>query len=331
MTKPRYINTGGVPLSLAVFLATDHYDHDDTTISATSLIKPLRQLILGGRIKEGQGLPDLPSMMASRVGTAIHTGIEQSWQENHVEAMKALGYPDKVIARVRINPSEADLLADPDIIPVYMELRSYKQVGQYKVAGKFDFVGQGQLEDFKTTGTYSYMTGSNNQKYIMQGSLYKWLNPTIITENTIAIRFIFTDWSSMSARQSTSYPQQRFASLVLPLWTVEETDRYVHQKLADFDRFVDAPEDQLPLCTDEELGRTEPQYKWYKNGDASASRSTKNFDDAGEARAHMMTVGKGAGIIVMKPGLVTACKFCPGLMLCSQKDALIEAGDLVFK
>ena len=331
MAQAKYINTSGIPLSLAVFLATDNYDHDDTVISATSLIKPLRQLILGGRVKDDVGLPDLGNMMASRMGTAIHDAIERSWKDNYVTAMQALGYPQRVIDLIRINPTKVELDANPDIIPVYMEQRAYKQVGKYKIAGKFDFVGQGRVEDFKSTGTYSYMTGCNNLKYIMQGSIYRWLNPDIITEDTMAIQFVFTDWSAMSARQTTNYPQQRFATLVLPLWSVAETDKYITKKLEDFDRLVDAPESELPLCTDEELGRSEPQYKWYKNGDINAKKSTKNFDDELAARTHMMTVGKGQGIVVTKPGLVTACKFCPGLMLCSQKDALIEAGDLVFK
>ena len=46
-----YTNKANLPLSLAVWLTHDTYDHDDRAnhISATSLIKHLRQLILGLR------------------------------------------------------------------------------------------------------------------------------------------------------------------------------------------------------------------------------------------------------------------------------------------
>lgn len=333
MTQPRYINTSSVPLSMAVFLATDNYDHDENTISATSLIKPLRQLILGGRVPQELSLPDLVSMVASRVGTAIHDGFERSWTQNYRVAMAALGYPERVINLVRVNPTKEELQSNPDLIPVYLEQRAYKQVGNYLVSGKFDFVGQGRLEDVKTTGTYSAMSGSNDRKYILQGSIYRWLNPDIITEDDMSIQFIFTDWSAMQARQNPNYPQQRIMEHKLKLLSYEEIDRFVRQKLSDFDDLVDLPEPDLPLCTDEDLWRTEPQFKWYKNHDAStvatALKSTKNFDTELEARTHMMTVGKGAGIVVTKPGQVNACKYCSGFAICSQKDALIAAGDLV--
>ena len=44
-----YLNPSQVPLSLAVFLATDNYDYEPDTISATGLIRPLRQIILAKR------------------------------------------------------------------------------------------------------------------------------------------------------------------------------------------------------------------------------------------------------------------------------------------
>ena len=53
-----------------------------------------------------------------------------------------------------INPSKPMLEFNPDAIPVYMEQRAYKQVGKYKVSGKFDFVAEGRVQDFKSTGVF---------------------------------------------------------------------------------------------------------------------------------------------------------------------------------
>ena len=43
-----YTNKNNVSLALAVFLMYDNYEHDErpNSISATGLIKPLRQLVL---------------------------------------------------------------------------------------------------------------------------------------------------------------------------------------------------------------------------------------------------------------------------------------------
>ena len=163
MTTARFANVSEVPLALAVFLATDHYDHDDdpNTISATTLLKPIRQIVLPSRIPPGEGLVNLADMMNSRMGTAIHDGIEKAWKNNYIGAMKALGYPQRIIDRIRINPTPErlqDLAADGvETIPIYMEQRLSRQLGKWKITGKFDFIGEGKVQDFKSTSTFTYM------------------------------------------------------------------------------------------------------------------------------------------------------------------------------
>lgn len=321
----KYANTSAVPLSLAVFLATDSYDYDSETISATALIKPIRQIVLSARVPEGDGIVDLIQMMPSRMGSAIHDAIERSWKDNHATALSALGYPAKVIEKIRINPDNTELT--DGIIPIYLEQRAKKQVGKFLVSGKFDFIGDGRVEDFKTTSVYTAIRGSNDEKYILQGSIYRWLNPEKITKDEMAIQFIFTDWSKAKAMADQKYPQQRIQQKILPLKSVSETDAFVKRKLAQIEQLWDAPEESLPLCSDEDLWRSAPVFKYYKNPDKLA-RSTKNFDSMQEAVIRRAEDG-GKGIIKEVPGQVTACKYCNAFAACSQKDALIASGDLI--
>lgn len=321
----KYSNTSAVPLSLAVFLATDKYDHDDSTISATSLIKPVRQLVLSSRVPTEDSVVDLGAMVASRIGTAIHDGIENAWKSNYQVAMKALGYPDKVIEKVIINPSQAVSLPD-GAIPIYMEQRAYKQIGKYKVSGKFDFVGEGRVEDFKTTGVYTAMNNTNDEKYILQGSIYRWLNPKIITKDEMAIQYIFTDWSAARAKTEANYPPNRFQQKIFPLKSINEIDAYVRNKLSQLDQYWEAKEEELPLCSDVDLWRSAPVFKYYKNPQ-KMTRSTKNYDTRHEAYLRLAEEG-GVGLVVEQPGQVTACRYCAAFSVCSQKDDLIAKGDL---
>jgi len=310
---------------MAVFLATDHYDHDDLTISATSLIKPLRQIILSSRVDNSASSVDLVDMVASRMGTAIHDGIERAWVTNHEKALALLGYPKNVINRVRINPKPEDLSSDT--IPIYLEQRAYKQVGKHTVSGKFDFVGDGRVEDFKSTTTYTAVNNTNDEKYILQGSIYRWLNPTIITRDDMAIQFIFTDWSAARARAEPNYPQQRIQQRVLQLMPISATDHYVKSKLDQIDRYMGVEESSIPHCSDEDLWRSDPIFKYYKNPEKTA-RSTKNFTTKQEAYIRLAEEG-GKGIVKEVPGQVIACKYCNAFSVCSQKDALIAQGDLI--
>ena len=323
----KYANTSSVPLSLAVFLATDNYDHDqdESTISATALIKPLRQIVLSARVPEDMTPVDLVNLVPSRMGSAIHDAIERSWKDNYSNALAILGYPKRVIEKIRINPKPEELT--DGVIPIYMEQRAKKTVGKFTVTGKYDFIGDGRVEDFKSTSTYSAMSNTNDEKYIWQGSIYRWLNPQIITKDEMAIQFIFTDWSKAKAMADPKYPQQRIQQRILPLKSIQETDAFVTRKLNQIEQYWGATEEQLPPCTDTDLWRSEPVFKYYKNPE-KRTRSTKNFDNRHDAQLRYIEDGS-VGIVVEQPGQATACKYCPAFAMCSQKDALIASGDLV--
>lgn len=81
------------------------------------------------------------------------------------------------------------------------------------------------------------------------------------------------------------------------------------------------------MCDDDELWRSEPVFKYYKNP-AKTLRSTKNFELKQEAMLRFVEDGS-VGVIREVPGQVTACKYCPAFAACSQKDALIKSGDLL--
>lgn len=321
----KYANVSQVPLSLAVFLATDPYDHDQNTISATALIKPLRQIVLASRVPTEEAVVDLIQMVSSRMGSAIHDAIERSWKDNYPVALDALGYPQKIIDRIRINPKPEEL--HENVIPIYLEQRAHKQVGKYTVSGKFDFIGDGRLEDFKTTSVYTAIHNTNDEKYILQGSIYRWLNPKLVTKDEMAIQFIFTDWSKAKAMSDPKYPNQRIQQKLLPLKPVQEIEHFVSRKLQLIDEYWDKPEESIPHCSDEDLWRTEPVFKYYKNPEKT-SRSTKNYDSRQEAYLRLAEDGN-IGKVVEQPGQVTACKYCSAFSICSQKDTLIAQGDLV--
>lgn len=325
----KFNNSSNVPLALAVFLATDSYVKSDNpkTISATTLLKPVKQIILPSRIPQGEALPNLADLMASRIGSAVHDAIERSWLTNHKEALAAIGLPQRMIDKVIINPTAADDLSDR--IPIYLEQRVEKQVAGWTITGQFDFVSEGKVQDFKTTSTYTYTKQTNSQKYIDQGSIYRWLNPKIITEDTMEIHYIFTDWKAGFSSYEKNYPPNRFVTQSFSLLPVMATDNMIRSKIALIERYMDAPEVEMPWCTDDDLWRSAPKYKYYKNGDINAARSTKNFDSMQEAIHYQTTSGGNSGAIKEVPGTVTACKYCGAFAICSQKDVLIESGDLV--
>lgn len=319
-----YTNNYRIPLSMAIFLATDHYDYDPGTISATKLLKPIRQLVLTDRVPPELQSTDISDLISARMGTAIHTGIEDAWTNHYQRAMVKLGYSEEMIKKVRINPQPGTLM--PGEIPVYMEIRSRREVAGKVVSGKFDFVGNGALEDFKSTSTFSFMKASKDFDYAMQGSIYRWLNPEIITKDSMAIQFIFTDWKAYEARQNPNYPQRKTETKRFQLFPIEETEAFVIKKIQQFDEYKSKPDEEIPYCTDEELWRDDPVWKYYKDP-TKMTRSTKNFDNEKDAYARLKADGN-VGMVVHNPGQAKACLYCPAFAVCKQKDELIRSGHL---
>lgn len=313
-------NNRGVPLALAVWAVHDDYDYmtDDNYISVTGLMKPLRQIILGSRVKPGEKTPlDVQDLIASAFGTAMHDSVEKAWL-NYKRNMPKLGFPASVIDKIRINPSPAEA-AEPGIIPIYMEVRTKKAVMEYTVGGKFDMIADGLLQDNKSTTVYTWIYGGKDEDYKLQGSLYRWLNPDKVTEDYIQINFIFTDWSKTEARRDPNYPQSRLLEKKIPLMSIEETQKWVEWKLGQIRKYWNAPDEQIPECTDEELWRTDPKFKYYTDPSKTSGRAYRSYDTMAEAQAFMNERGKG-GVIITIEGQVKRCGYCAAFPTCKQKD-----------
>jgi len=317
-----FTNVTGIPLSIAAWLATDDYDHssDPKEISATTLLQPVRSVVLQMRAQSTQNV-DLSSLIPSRLGTAVHDSIEQVWRSKRIkQTLLSLGLPEKVAGNVVVNPEKPE----PGNMNVHMEVRSKREVLGYVITGKYDLVLNGQLEDHKTTKTYSYIKQSNKDSYIKQGSLYRWLNPLIITKETVAINYIFTDWIQMKTLTQYDYPKKQVIQQHYPLMTMQATQQFVEDKIREIDRLVNLDQKHLPQCSREELWQQDAVYKYYKNPSAR-TRSTKNFDNLADAHQRLASDGN-IGTVVTVPGQVKRCHYCNASPSCTQRESLEAEG-----
>lgn len=330
-------NNTGLPLSMAVWLAADEYDHDadENVISVTALLKPLRQIILGRQNKDLIKTGDITSQIASSYGTAIHNAVENSWimTKYREAALLNLGYPQRVVDKIVVNPTPQTLKKyekeGRDVLPVYLEQRGKRKVGIFIVSGKFDFVGNGRLEDVKTTGTYGYVNSSNSLNYILQGSIYRWLFPEIIKDDTILINFVFTDWSALSARSQHDYPQTKLLSKSYSLMSLEETDEWINGRINSIMTLKDKPQSEIPLCTEEELWKGDDEYKYYNaKAKVEKKRATRNFKGDSTAAQERFDKDGGTGEIVIVSGKIKRCKYCDVVNVCEQAAVYLKEGIL---
>lgn len=335
-------NKGDIPLGLAVWLLHDEYDYvqEPNYISVTSLMKPIRHIILPPRVPKEMQQSDVSDFVARALGHSLHDSIEKAWKKGYKRSLKLMGYPDSAIERILINPTPEELSKVKDPIPVYLEQRAFRKikVGNtiYTIGGKFDMTADGILHDNKSTTAYTWLYGTRDDEHKLQGSLYRWLDREgfndakceeplgiqRITEDFIRINYIFTDWQKMSAKQNPNYPQSRILYKDIPLMSDAEMEAWISWKIGLVEQYKNTPESQLPECTDEELWRSAPQYKYYSDPTKTNGRSTKNFDDPKEARDHCNE--KGKGIVIAQPGEVKRCGYCNAFPICTQKDRYFQ-------
>ena len=138
-------NLHNIPLPVQVWLAADEYNaHKEITkyLSATTILRPLKSVILGRRVDPNTVAKDVTDFIAVRRGTAIHDSIEKVWNDDELRAsaMRKLGYPNKVIEMYKVNdPTPIDQRL-PKTRYVDMEQRAFKKIGDWTIGGQVDFI-----------------------------------------------------------------------------------------------------------------------------------------------------------------------------------------------
>ena len=277
-----FTNKHKLPEHICNWLALDEYDHDPNTISATTLIGPARAFAL--KLKHAEGLTmDYSDMLALRYGTAIHDSLE-----------KAAAYGENII-----------------------EERFYAEFLGFTISGKPDAVIEGVVRDNKSTSVWKFVKGEYSD-YIKQLSIYRWLlkmNGVEIAEHGF-IDFFFTDWKKADAQKGGNYPPVRYAEVRLNLMSLDDTERYIGERLQKF-AFA---ESVLPECSDEELWKTETTWAYFRTpGLLRASKVYKNEADANEAL-------KAGGSVQVRKGMAKRCGYCTAAPFCDQFAKLKEAG-----
>lgn len=296
---------------MSVFLAHDDYDMvpAEKKLSVTTLLRSVRQVILGSRaVATDSVVEDVSGLIPARLGSAIHAAVEHAWKEPQA-SLKALGYPQRVIDRVKMNPTEWE----PEDHAIWIELRTEKEFEGFVISGSADAIMNGAVHDVKSTGIFAYTTGSNNLKYRLQLSMYRWLNQDKVTSDEGYIEYYFKDWNKLEAGYKQGYPAFPILKQPLPLLSVTDTEKYMKDKINLLKESWDLPETELPDCTSEDLWQDKPKWQYFSK--PMNQKASKNF--ATELEASQWRNAKGVGEVRFKVGKAKACSYCNAAPKCS--------------
>jgi hypothetical protein len=132
---------------------------------------------------------------------------------------------------------------------------------------------------------------------------------------------IIRDWSSREARQKESYPQAPIVVIDIPLWSFEDREQYIRNRIHVHTEafFEDETGGEIPPCTPEEMWEKPEKFAVKKDGGV---RAKSVHDTREEAEAALPAKGYH---IEHRPGERTRCEsFCQVSGFCKQHQAYLS-------
>jgi hypothetical protein len=240
----RLTNKLGLPEAVVRAVANDSYTKGEADISVTELLSPpqLRRLRL-------QHYAELEEDVADRVpslrGQAFHVILERA----------AAGNPDMMI-----------------------EKSVYSEYAGWKIKGQVDHVliSSGELIDFKETSARKVRGGVLPREWEQQTNIYRRMlqREKGLQVRAIAVFAFLKDWSKRESRQSEDYPQKPVVRFDVPLWTDEQADAFIEERV----RLHQMAE---PIaCSEEDVWARPDKWAVMKRGNVKAIRLYNNPLDA---------------------------------------------------
>ena len=245
-------NKQNLPQALVDVIKNDLYEPKKDTYSVTTLLNPIRQIILSKRHYNEIEM-DANEMMNMLLGTAVHSLIEK---------MDKTGFSELYLKQGKLT-GKCDLYDATNY-----ELIDYKTATTWKIIYK-DF------EDWRK-----------------QGLMYAWLlTKQGHYVKKLKFHAILKDWSAREARKDTNYPQSQVYTweyLVTPQ-ELKDIEDFIVKKISELESLENEPDDNLPDCGKEDCWYTGDKWAVYKN--ANDKKAQRVFDTEDEANQYIFYKG----------------------------------------
>ena len=247
-------NKHGLPDTLMALATSDNYSKGDADYSVTEIISPARIARLR-RKHYTQMTQDVSDMMWQLLGSALHVVAEKGQTEGYITEERLYAEIDGVILSGAIDIQK--------VTPQGIEITDYKFTSAWSLRqDKFELDAQQNI--------YAYLVRRAKKLPVTK----------------VQICALVRDWSRREAVIKPSYPQSPIVVIDLKMWTNEETEKYIRERLnAHRDSKVSADwNEELPPCDESERWSRDTQYAVKREGRKTAIRVLDNAE-AAEAMA----------------------------------------------
>lgn len=278
-------NNYGIPQTFMNVLARPTYSKGKAHLSATQLLNSPKIVALTNKF-DSELEQDASDMIWSIFGSAVHNFLEHGKDENHL-----------------------------------VEERLHVEHDGWKISGAVDLqmVNDNGIDirDYKTTSVWAVM--NEKIEWELQLNVYAWLiekvKKTPVT--SLGIVAILRDWKAREKQQKEGYPEAPVKEVPIRLWTMEEREQYVSNRISAHSacEFELETGGNLPDCSPDEMWEKPAVWAVRKTGNV---RAKSLHDNEASALQALEELGKGYEI-EFRAGERTRCEsYCLVNTYCQQ-------------
>lgn len=280
----RFTNKYNLPEAVFKALIRDNYNAGDSDYSCTTLLKPPRIVQLTRRhVKEI--IKDAMDMLWSLLGTAVHNIFEEEVEEGAVA-----------------------------------EVRMYIDSLNKKIGGQLDHYKDGVISDYKCTSVWSWIFGSRIKEWTEQQNIYAEIyRKNGFTVNKLQIIAVFRDWKENEfIRNPQQYPPLPIMVIDLEVWPEGSTKTFIDYRTQLQIDAESLSDDELPLCTEQEMWAMPTKYAVMKSKNKKASRVFLTVEEAQDYIDNVKDKKPAAYRIDVREGKRNRCaKYCDAAPFCN--------------
>ena len=200
------------------------------------------------------------------------------------------------------------------------EERLSHEVNGTVISGAIDYQfeddGEIDLKDYKSTSVYSVLMG-DKPEWEKQINTYAYLirHAKGLKVRSASVVAVLRDWRKSDAERRGDYPQAPITEIKIKLWSDEEQDAYVAERVR-LHRVAELEKDfGLPECSPEEQWKKKPIFAVHKG---TNKRALKLFDTQAEAQAFADQSDDRS--VIERPATLTRCEnnYCRVADFCDQ-------------
>lgn len=279
-------NKHNIPQTFINVLERPTYSKGSAHLSVTQLINSPKIVALTNKFADDIE-QDVSDMVWSLFGSAIHKVLEHGADDNHL-----------------------------------IEERLHTHVDGWNISGAIDLqivneCGSVSIRDYKTTSAWAVM--NDKIEWEQQLNIYAWLVETVkkVPVKDLGIVAIIRDWSRRDAATREGYPSAPIKEMPINLWSYEERDRFVRDRISLHSacEFALEADELLPPCTPEEMWEKPTVYAVKKKG---AVRAKSLHDNEPEANVVAMQLGSEYEVETRLGERTRCANFCPVNTWCQQ-------------